>query len=255
MLVLALLSPMGVPLTYAALTEPETACTALKPKYIVLLKEWTDTKTKDQKAYQKAFEKAQIAHHSYVGCMFDFAEKSLLKSDAKEPSGTMDANSLNTGGIPIYSMLIDWMAPDQACLDETELTKIIKKSEPSQMLGPILQAHTDYRDHLNTIGNQFDGSSVMTDENGALLRSLDSLRAKAASEGTVKRQRKMEIESSRMAIDLMFTSLRELRLSLVMHVQFQCALKYLQGYRKALENLRKVIAPLPNKLQDASITR
>lgn len=123
------------------------------------------------------------------------------------------------------------------------------------MLAPMLQAHTDYRDHLNTIGNEFDGSAVMTDEYGNLLKSLDSLRAKAATEGTVKRQRKMEVQSSLMAIDLMFTSLRELRLSLVMHVQFQCALKYLQGYRKALEDLRNVITPLPSKLEDASITK
>jgi hypothetical protein len=187
--------------------------------------------------------------------MFDFAEKVLLKSDGAKSSGTMDANSLNTGGIPIFSTLIDWMAPDQACLDPLELKKIIQKSEPSQMLAPMLQEHADYRDHLQKIGDEFDGSGLLTGDNGQSLSSLDTLRAKSANLGTVKRQRRMEIQSSLLAIDLMFTSLKELRLSLVMHVQFQCMLSFLQKYRKALEELRNVIEPLPALLEDASITK
>jgi len=79
--------------------------------------------------------------------------------------------------------------------------------------------------------------------------------AKAAAAGTIERQRKMEIDSSLLAIDLMFTSLKEMRLAFVMHVHFQCTLKYLEKYRKALEKLRKFIQPLPEKLRDASVVK
>lgn len=259
-LVFALNIGADVPLSWAApnepatpLTEPEIACKDEKPKYDELMKVWTEAEIKSQGTYTKAFEAAQVAYHNYIGCMFDFAEKTILKSDGAKDSGTAAANFQNTGGLPVISSIIDWMAPDQACLSDTELSELIKKTEPSQMLPPILTEYASYRSHLLKLGQQFDGEDLLMDESGKALGMLDALNAKSANFGTLKRQRQMEIDSALGAIDLMFSSLKELRLAFVMHVRFQCTLKFLDGYRRALEDLRKVIEPLPNLLEDASI--
>lgn len=256
LLVLILTINLNVAISYA--TEPENACSDKKPDYEKLMSTWDAAIPQNQNDYEEAFEKAQLAHHNYVGCMFDFAERAVLFSEdaegteGAEQSGVMAANTLNTGAIPILGGLVDWMTPDQACLSDTELSKVIKKSEPSQMLKPILDAHSKYKDHLLIIGNEFDNEGILTDKKGKPLKALEALQAKTANIGTLKRQRQMEIDSSLLAIDLMFTSLKELRLSFVMHVRFQCTLKFLDKYRRALENLRNIIEPLPIQLEDAS---
>lgn len=248
LLILTLTIQMSVPLAYA-LTEPEQACAGKKPKYDELMTVWSEAETKDQNAYQSAFGEAQLAHHSYVGCMFDFAERVLLKSDGAIDSGTMDANLLNTGGIPVFSTLIDWMSPDEACLTPDELKRLIQRTEPTQMLAPILEAYADYRDHLEKLAGEFKNKGIISDD------SDEALNARDITISNFKRQRELEIQSSLMVIDLMFSSLKELRFSLVMHVQFQCMLQYLEKYRKALEELRNVIEPLPDQLKDASVTK
>jgi hypothetical protein len=249
-LILILATQPVVPLTYAAeLTEPEKACQneAKELNYGELIKTWNDAKVKDQNTYKSAFEEAQTAYHNYIGCMFNFAEGTLLKSDSNKAK--------ITSGFPIFSTVMDWMSPSQGCLKPEELKKLVQKTDPSQMLGPILQSQSDYRNYLNQLMLMFYNSGTYTDAAGAQLSGLNMIQAKSASFGTLIRQNKMEVQSSLLAIDIMFTSLKELRLSLVMHVQFQCTLKFLEGYRKALEELRKVIDPLPALLEDASITK
>ncbi|MBU0705725.1 hypothetical protein KJ657_02415 [Patescibacteria group bacterium] len=253
LLVFILTLNIGLPISYAE-TEPEKACKDKKPKYDELMKVWSETETKNQFAYEDAFEKAQIAHHDYVGCIFQFAINEILQSEGVEQSGTMAANTTNTGGIPVVSPLIDWMSPDQACLTPKELKNVIQKTEPGQLLDPILQTHADYRNYLQTLGDQFKGTGVITDEDGKPVNQLAAIKIKSANLETVKRQTKLEVDSSLMAIDLMFTSLKELRLSFVMHVHFQCTLKFLDKYRRALEDLRNVIEPLPGQLEDASVS-
>ncbi|MFH0837921.1 MAG: hypothetical protein V1880_01490 [Patescibacteria group bacterium] len=229
LLVFILTLNVSVPISHAE-TEPEGACKEKKPDYGKLMEIWSGEKIQNESAYKKAFEAAQITHHDYVGCMFDFAEKEIISSD------------------------IDWMSPNQACLTPEELKKIIRKSAPDQLLGPILRAHADYRNHLQALGDQFNGKGVITDEDGKPVNQLAAIKIKSANLETVKRQTKLEVDSSLMAIDLMFTSLKELRLSLVMHVRFQCTLKFLDKYRRALEDLRNVIEPLPGQLEDASVS-
>lgn len=257
LLTLILMTQISAPMTYAAeMTKPELACQDKKPDsnqdkildFEEVMKVWSEAPVKDQNAYQLAFEAAQLTYHDYIGCMFDFAEGTLLKTDGSPAK-------ISPGGFPILSTLIDWMSPSQACLTSEELKKIVQSTDPSQMLNPVLEAYSAYRDHLNKLGKEFDDGGLTTDDQGKPLSQLEMLKAKSAQQGTIKRQRKQEIESSLLAIDMMFSSLKELRLSLVMHVQFQCTLQYLEKYRTALGDLRTVIEALPSLLEDASVAR
>lgn len=252
-LIFALTMSTAAPLAHAAIT-PEGSCKQFKPNYEELMKTWTDAETKDQDAYEEAFEAAQLAYHDYVGCIFHVAEATVIKSDLADSGGTLSANLANTATLPLVS-LIDWNKPDEACLTGDELKKVIQTSEPTNMLAPILDAHASYKNHLNTLGKEFDDSGVSTDKAGNELVGLEALNDKAVRLGSLRRQRQLEIDSSLMAIDLMFTSLKELRLNFVIHVHFQCALSFLEKYRKSLENLRSVVEPLPGQLEDASVTK
>ncbi len=256
-IILSLVSNAGAPISYAqeaALTKPEIACKAKKKilDKAYELEAWGKADPKDQSDYKIAFEEMQEAHHDYVGCIFDFAEKEIMKSDGADSGGSMAANLTSLSAVPVLGSAIDWMASDQACLTNEELKEIIQNTEPSQMLKPILDAHNAYKENLNEIGKDFYLASTITNEKGEPLTGIQLLTAKSAS--TIERQRQMEIDSSLMAIDLMFHSLKELRLAFVMHVHFQCTLKFLDQYRRALENLRNVIEPLPIQLEDASIS-
>lgn len=222
------------------------------PDYEELIKVWEEAESKDQDAYMEAFEAAQEAYHDYVGCLFDIAERKILGSDGAEQDGTMSANMLNTGGLPGFGDIIDLMSPTQACLDPEDLKKIIKSTDPKDMLTTLLDAHTTYSEHLQDLGTRYSAAGGVTDSSGKMLEGISSLKRKAAQFDTIKRRRKLEIETSLMAIDMMFTSLKELRLAFVMHVHFQCTLKYLDKYRRRLEDLRDVIEPLPDQLENAS---
>lgn len=251
-MIIMLVMQASVPVTYA-ISEVEQACQDKKPDYDSLLKQWNDSKVKDQNAYQKAFDAAQLGHHDYEGCLFDFAERTVLKGT--KSTNVMDANLLNTGGIPVFSTLVDWMAPDQACLSSDDLKKIIQQTDPSKMLDPVLSEYSAYRNFLTTVGNDFDANGVLSSDQNQSLTLMDTLLAKQNNSDTLMRERKLEIQSSIMVIDLMFTSLKELRLNFVMHVRFQCMLKFLQNYRKALEDMRLVVGSLPSLLQDASMVK
>ena len=240
LLIFILILNLNPPVSYAR-TEPETACNdEYKPDYEELMHLWDNAESKDQNAYRETFEAARQAHHDYIGCMFDFAERKIMHSDGSEQSGTMAANLLNTGGIPIFSSTIDWMSPEQACLTSQEIREVIEASEPQQMLTPILQAHSDYRDFLEDLEQKFSSKGTITDKQQVL------------NYETFARQKNLEIQSSLASIDMMFTSLRELRLAFVMHVHFQCMLKNLDMYRRKLGELREIIEPLPDQLRDAS---
>lgn len=238
LLILILTANIGIPLIYAdtesELTEPEQECTDEKKllEKAYLMESWNEAQDKNEDDYKEAFEKMQTTYHDYIGCIFNFAESEILLEEEE----------------------IDWMNPDQACLDPIKLKEVMGKSEPKQMLGPILQAHADYKKYLYKLGYEFDSEGDPSTEDNKLYGQLEMLKARSENIGTLQRQRQMEIDSSLLAVDLMFTSLKELRLSFVMHVQFQCTLKFLDKYMKALENLRNVIEPLPDQLEDASIS-
>lgn len=253
LLAFTLILNTSIPLSYAD-TEPEKACKAAKQLFEekVQLKEWETAERKDQNTYEEVFDELRASYHDYIGCMFGYAEGTILLSDGSEQSGTWNANLLNTGGLPVLGYLIDWMTPAEACLSSDELRKIVQNTDPSQMLEPILKAHSAYARSLQELGDNFGIDGVMTDEDGNDLKLLDSLFAKEKQLATITRRIKLEINNSLLAIDMMFTSLRELRQAIVIHVHFQCTLKYLEKYRKELEKLREVIEPLPDQLEDAS---
>lgn len=221
---------LGAPLTLAA-TEPEDACASGKPDFEALMQKWTDAPTKTTETYKEIFEEAQEIHHNYIGCMFKFAEDQFL--EAAE----------------------DWNSPEQACLTPEALKAIIQKTEPSQMLAPMLDAHSAYKDFLNEIGKNVSNSGEVKSASGQTLGGAEALIKLNAELGTVSRQRQLEITSSLVAIDLSFTALKELRLSLVMHVHFMCIMQSLEKYRKSLGELRVIINRLPSLLRDASVTK
>lgn len=233
-------------------TDAELACENEKKEFDKAIEKTGSTEPQDISDYDSAFQEMQIAYHDYIGCMFQYAEGIILKSDGSDASNTISANTPNASALP-FSGLVDWMSPDQACLDISEFKTVILKSEPNQLLGPMLETHASYKNHLRKLGDQFDKKAKATDSQGETLKGIEAMIAKEAFSSTVSRQRELEISSARLAIDLMFTSLKELRLSFVMHVNFQCTLQFLDKYRLSLEKMRKVIDSYPTKLENASV--
>lgn len=229
------------------LTPAEQACATLNPQFYAkgeIAEAWHFPSPMTDKIYLEHFKKTQIAYHSYMGCLFDFAEAKIYDTNMATSAGGIQANTANTN-------VIDWMIPDQACLPPDELEKIVHQTSPEEMLKPVLQAHTDYNNYLNALVEDFLNKGKILDNAG---------REKSANEKSnfiteVERNAQTEIDTAMMTIDLMFTSLKELRLAFVMHVHFQCTLKYLDKYRDTLGELRKLIVPLPGQLRDASVTK
>lgn len=225
---------LSLPKTYAQ-TKPEEACISEKERYEELVDEKRTVEIRSQNDYQDAFDEAQKTYHDYVGCMFNFAEETVLMLKDGET-------------------IIDWMKPKEACLKPDKIKEITKDTDPSQLLNPILTAHTKYENHLKRLGDRFDQTGNIVNEQGEpILES--SLQLRASYRESMKRNRQLEIDSSLVAIDLMFTSMKELRSSLVMHVHFQCTLEILERYRKALADLREVVEVLPDKLENASLLK
>jgi len=193
-------------------------------------------------------DNAANAYHSYIECIFEFAQNTILKTGGVRQGGVVEANTPNT-------RLIDWMIPDQACLESTEITQIAKSTQPGQMLEPILTAYNDYRDYLDSLLKAYLKSPSETNEEGEMITGTDKFYSKTSNLTQIERELQMEIEAARVSIDIMLHSLKELRSSFVMHVHFQCTLKYLEKYRRELERLRRWIDPLPSQLRDASITK
>ncbi len=232
------------------LTLAEEACAPLIPNYdedkeIASLIE--NAEAINYEVYAAVFERSQLIYHSYVGCLFEYAESTVYKDDKFKQRGIVEANTPNT-------KVIDWMVPDQACLAQTEINQIINDSSPEQMLGPVLKAHSDYSAHLNELGESYSSLVFYVGDLPIRATSDEGLYERTSTVERINLERQMEIDSSLVTIDLMFSYLKELRMAFVMHVHFQCTLKGLEKYRKALEELRNLIEPLPDQLRDASIS-
>lgn len=225
------------------LSEAESQCQEYKPKYDEILEKWNEGKK--LRDYEALFEQMQESHHDYVGCIFDYAESEILKTKKARFGGAFEANTPN-------SFALDWMAPDQACIeDTTEIEGIIRRTEPTTLLGPILKAHSDYDENLSELLSLYQKEG----ETNEALEGTKKFSQKSRNSQELDRQKTLEVESSLVAMDVMFHSLKELRLSFVIHIKLQCSLKFLEKYRIALEGLRKVVDKLPRKTKDASITK
>ena len=250
LVIVTLLSTQNVTMVNAQvneLTPAEQACEKLNPIFYQegkITEAWSFPSALTDKTYLEHFDKTQIAYHSYMGCLFDFAEAKIYDTEMANAAGGVQANTTNTN-------VIDWMVPNQACLAPAELEKIIKQTSPEGMLAPVLQAQADYKNYLNAFAKDFLNRGSILDNNGR----EKNINEKSNFIATIERSTQTEIDTSMVTIDLMFTSLKELRLAFVMHVHFQCTLKYLDKYRDTLGELRKLIVPLPGQLRDASVTK
>ena len=235
-LILVFTFNMMVPISLAE-TEPEQKCADKKPNYETLQAEWDEEETKNRKAYDKAFETAQDAYHEYVGCIFSFAEETFKKVFEPKPEEK------------------NWNLPEKACLTPQKLKTLIQSTQPDQMLEPTLTAHNEYKAYLTKLKDDFHENGILTSESGQRYPITDALIRRQQSDYEIKRQLDLEITNSLVALDLAFASLKEFRLSTVMHVHFQCTLFYLDKYRKSVSRLRSIIEVLPGQLRDASVTK
>jgi len=226
-------------------SEPEKACQELKPDFEVLLKEWSTVNEKTGTATQAAFEKSQAAYHSYVQCLFDFAEDSILWNGGFVQGGQFQANTPN----------FPWMDPPAACLTQKKMNEIINNTNTDQMLGPLLKTHKAYTEHLDAILNLYEQFGVEKGSDGQPLEGTQGFSERIKKSSSFTAQTKAEKENSLIAMNMAFISLRELRLSFVIHVHFQCMLNNLETYRKFFEDLRAIVTLLPSRLENASMSQ
>jgi hypothetical protein len=213
-------------------TEPEKACKGKKPDFTVLKTEWKEA------GFNDVFNSSQKAYHDYLGCLFDYAESTILKRPRVKGRNSYLANIPN----------IDWMDPPAACLSDDEIRKALFDTDHSQMLTPVLETHRDYKNHLESMANVYRNRQASS-------QTPSTIGERAGTAAGIERRIKSEIDSALVALDLAFTSLKELRLAFTIHVRFQCLLKHLEKYRKVLGEIRTIVVALPNKLRDASVTQ
>ncbi len=234
------------------LNPVDEVCVSLHPNFYDkdrnISKDWELPDDFPSSEFNKYRDNAADKYHSYVQCIFQFAEDTILKSGGQRQGGIVEANTPNT-------RVIDWMLPDQACLDPTEIREIATSTQPGQMLEPLLTAYNDYTDYLDVILKAYLDSPTETNEEGEEITGTDKFYLKTSNLTQIERELQMEVEQAKVAMDISLHSLKELRSAFVMHVHFQCTLKYLEKYRRELERLRRLIDPLPGQLRDASITK
>lgn len=190
-----------------------------------------------------AFENARTKYHDTVKCVFDASTITMLGSAA----GVSD--NLKKDDFPLMTkeVLSDLQKPDKACLSDTKLTKIIKDNSTEILIPGLLTANNLYSDFIGILLGKLDDYEDNSLANGSdLLGDIQRL-------GQLKLILSNEVQDSIVALDSAFLSLKEMRVSFLMHVQFQCMLKNLEAFRKMLGNLRSVITTLPSVIEDASM--
>ncbi len=189
--------------------------------------------------FRIAFEKARTQYHDAVKCVFDKSVISILSSAGDD----LDAAVL-TAGAPSFPNLLK---PDVACLDEKPLTNLLKDSSPENLLQPLLNLYNNYTEHLKGLVSI---TSVSSADNKTQIRDFAKVINKL---NTFQHMVENEIQSSIVALDAAFISLKEMRQAFMMHVHFQCMLKNLEDYRRLLGNLRTVISIIPSVIEDCSM--
>lgn len=219
------------------LTEPEKACEDKKPDFDELYTNLVNNLAEEKKritkpSYTNAFEEAQTAHHTYVQCIFDFVEKKISKE-----------------GFP-------WFDPNQACLTQEALNKLVEDTSPNQTLPPLLSTYNSYSKHLTKLQKLYTAEGIEEySEGGDELTAVQALIASGIVLKGIDRQITLEKENALVAMDMTFAALKELRFSFVMHVQFQCITQSLGKYRDHLLKLRTIVSGFPTKLKDASMSK
>lgn len=189
--------------------------------------------------YRVAFEKARMNYHTYVECIFNGAVGSLLGSAGGDTKGIFSANAPN---------LPELIKPGSSCLAETNLTGLLKDGSPANILKPLLEAYNAYAAYLRRLFELESLNPTISASGGKLTEIYSRNQAFSLI-------LENELQNAIVALNTSFISLKELRQAFVIHVHFQCLLKNLEFYRRALENLRRVISALPPIIKDASISK
>lgn len=187
--------------------------------------------------FRLKFEKARTYYHDFVKCVFDQSAAEILGSAAGDTEGIWTANSPN---------LAEWMKPEVACLSEEKLAEILKSAGPQGLLKPLLLAHSQYVEYLRAIYNQASVSPTVDEA------ARDQFWLIVDRNEFFKQLVENEAKDSIVALDAAFNGLKELRQAFTIHVRFQCMLRNLDHYRRALENLRSVMWVIPSLIEDAS---
>lgn len=178
--------------------------------------------------FRVAFETASNQYHEYVNCVFNKATESVLNSAGGDPK-----NLLN---------------PDSACLTDSnpkKLKDLLADSSPENLIQPLLKSYQDYAAYLKQLQNILDNQPDLNPQNIGI---NDIIERRTRFQLLIAN----ETQNSIVALDNAFLSLKELRASYVMHQHFQCMLKNLENYRRALVNLRSVIEVMPPLFHNAS---
>jgi len=189
--------------------------------------------------FRIAFEKARTGYHAYMECVFENTVKIMLDSAGGDTSGIFDANTPNLPNLP------DWLIPEKACpSNEKGLVEKLKGASPDVLINPLQSAYNDYVDHLNLLFRMLSNSPPSNAEPAmAMVEKYNIFFSLVES----------EIQDALNAMEGAFIGLKEMRQAYMMHVHFQCMLKNLEVYRRAMENLRKVISALPDVIVNESI--
>jgi hypothetical protein len=232
----------------ASIPKPIKDCDKLSPVYPRTDKGEIDTSKiditkpyKDQYAlnFRIAFEKTRTNYHAYMECVFEKVVEGMMGSSGANTKGIFGANAPNAP---------EWSKPESACIPEKSLVDNLKDGSPETLLKPLLDTYNDYVDYLQLLFIEAS-TKIDTTKEGIDVK-LDELRGQNEA---FKLLVENETQDALAALDGAFIGLKEMRQAFVMHVHFQCMLKNLERYRRAMENLRKVISAIPSVIIDASI--
>ena len=252
----------------AEITEAQKACEDKKPEllqryekdnvFVSLKKLQEDVATGEvlwsYGKFQEVFEEIQEQYHSYVECIFNYAEIQILGDfQVKFLQGTTQASMPTLGDVPI----IDWLIPEAACIDEKKREEIFLNTSSDALLLPLLRTHNDYSDYLDglSILYETDGREIIQTESGASTTLVEQVNIMADAYEGINRQIELEKQNALVAMDMAFKSLKELRMALLMHIQFQCIMNDLEEYRRWLEDIRSIVEMFPVMLKDCSMTK
>ncbi len=240
----------------AAAPEPKAIkdCDELSPVFPVILDPETKLSTIDTAKidlsepyanqyglnFRIAFEKARTSYHAYVECVFEKVVEDMLGSSGADTDGIFGANAPN---------LPEWSKPESACIPEKKLVDSLKNGSPETLLGPLLDTYNLFVDYLRAL--LVEASDKVEVERGGTIKFEEIL----SRNETFRLLVENETQYALVALDNAFIGLKSQTFpsAAVKPVHFQCMLKNLEFYRRAMENLRRVITALPAVIEDASI--
>ena len=160
--------------------------------------------------------------------------------------GSAGADTGNIGkahAANLTNMFGGLMTPSKACLPDKKLKEIIESNSPATLLGPILETYNNYSAFIRSVIVFLHDYPPANMDYAPIVASYESLEIIMENEA----------QDSMLALDAAFQGLKELRMSFVMHVHFQCMLNNLESYRRMLSNLRGIVSTLPKVIENASM--